>query len=89
MMTVGYHDVLMMMTNGDLPSPMYSYWENGRNFCLYSDLYSLVAFSYFYLYSKFLFVFVLRLVLLGVLKCVSIFVLVFSSIVKRKCNIGD
>ena len=34
-----------MMTNddddNDLPSPMYSYWENGRNFCLYSDLYSL------------------------------------------------
>ena len=25
----------------NLPSPMYSYCENGRNFCLYSDLYSL------------------------------------------------
>ena len=23
------------------PSPKYSYWENGRNLCLYSDLYSL------------------------------------------------
>ena len=38
---------MTMITNDDeeeenLPSPMYSYWENGRNFCLYSDLYSLV-----------------------------------------------
>ena len=37
--------IMLMMTNddddNDLPSPMYSYWENGRNFCLYSDLYSL------------------------------------------------